>query len=427
VRVIIVGAGLGGIAAAIELQRHGIGEVTLLEAAPELGGTWFHNTYPGAACDVPSHLYSYSFAQRKDWSRLCSPQEEILDYVRGVAGAHGVAPKVVTGAKVVRAAWDEGWTVTTEDGTERTADALIVATGQLHQPATPRIPGDFTGHVFHSARLDHDYDLTGKRVAVIGTGASAVQFVPEIAPKVGKLHVFQRSGNWFLPRRNRPYPAWWKTLIRLAPGLQEFRRRFVYNYGESLTAMIRHPKTVGRLGWLRSMAFMRWQLKDPEVRRKVWPDYTFGCKRVLFSSHWLPALQRQNVEVITDAVTALEGNAVIAADGTRREVDCVIWATGFKTNDFMLPMEIAGRGGRTIAAAWDGAPRAHLGITVPGFPSLFLMYGPNTNTSGGSIIAYEEAQAAYIRQALDLVRDGGAIEVREAVAAASDRETQQRF
>jgi cation diffusion facilitator CzcD-associated flavoprotein CzcO len=202
VRVIIVGAGFGGLAAAIELSRHGFDDVTLLEAAPELGGTWFHNTYPGAACDVPSHLYSYSFAQRKDWSRLCSPQPEILDYAREVAAKHGVTTRVVTNAKVTAASWDsDHWTVTTEDGTEREAEGLIVATGQLNQPAYARIPGDFTGHQFHSARWDHDYDLRGRRVAVIGTGASAVQFVPEIAKTVGKLHVFQRSGNWFLQRK----------------------------------------------------------------------------------------------------------------------------------------------------------------------------------------------------------------------------------
>jgi cation diffusion facilitator CzcD-associated flavoprotein CzcO len=425
-RVIIVGAGFGGIAAAIELRGH---DVTLLEAADELGGTWFHNTYPGAACDVPSHLYSFSFAQRKDWTRLCSPQPEILDYIRGVARAHGVTDRVVTGARVTACAYDEAsctWTVTTDDGTEREADAVIVATGQLHQPAYPRIEGSFEGHQFHSAQWDHDYDLRGKEVAVVGTGASAVQFVPEIAPLVGRLHVFQRSGNWFLPRRNRPYPPWYRWLFRLVPGLQAYRRWFVFQYGESLTAMIRHPRTVGLLGRARAWAFMRWQLRDPEVRRKAWPDYTFGCKRVLFSSHWLPALQRPNVELITEAVTGLTADGVTTADGTHRKVDCVIWGTGFRTNDFMLPMEVTGAGGRTLADFWGGAPRAHMGIAVPGFPSLFLMYGPNTNTSGGSIIAYEEAQAAYIRQAIELAGDG-AVDVRADVAEGWDRETQARF
>jgi cation diffusion facilitator CzcD-associated flavoprotein CzcO len=424
-KVIIVGAGFGGMAAAVALRDH---DVALLEAAPELGGTWFQNTYPGAACDVPSHLYSFSFAQRKDWTRLCSPQEEILDYMRGVARDQGIAERVVGNARVTACAYDETrhvWTVTCEDGSKREADAVVIATGQLHQPAYPRLAGRdaFAGHQFHSAEWDHGYDLTGKSVAVVGTGASAVQFAPEIAPQVGRLHVFQRSGNWFLPRRNRPYPAWFRWLVRTIPGLQAFRRRFIFNYGESLTAMIRHPRTLGLIGRARSAALMRWQLRDPEVRRKAWPDYTFGCKRVLFSSYWLPMLQRPNVELITEAVTGLTADGVMTEDGTHRRVDCIIWATGFRTNDFMLPMEVRGAGGVTLADYWGGAPRAHLGITVPGFPSLFLMYGPNTNTSGGSIIAYEEAQAAYVRQAIEL----GIVEVLPEVAEASDRETQARF
>ncbi len=433
-KVIVVGAGIGGLAVAIELEQHGFDDVELLEASDGLGGTWHFNTYPGAACDVPSHLYSFSYAQRRDWSRLCSPQPEILDYVRGVAAEHGVDRKVVTNARVTDCTYDASafrWTVTTEDGARREADAVVIATGQLHQPAFPRVPGaeTFKGHAFHSAAWDHDYDLTGKRVAVIGTGASAVQFVPEIAPHVQQLHVFQRSPNWFMPRRNRPYPGLVKQAIQRLPGVQEFRRRFVFNYGESLTLMIRHPRTWGRIGALRSRAFMRWQLRDPEVRRKAWPDYTFGCKRVLFSSHWLPALQRHNVELITEPAAGVTETGVTTPDGIHREVDCIIWGTGFRTNDFMLPMEVRGADGQTLADVWAGAPRAHLGISVPGFPSLFLIYGPNTNTSGGSIIAYEEAQAAYVRQALEHVRDSGAsaIEVREEVAATSDRETQERF
>jgi cation diffusion facilitator CzcD-associated flavoprotein CzcO len=215
----------------------------------------------------------------------------------------------------------------------------------------------------------------------------------------------------------------------LVPGLQRFRRRFIYDYGESLTLMIRHPRTWGRIGHLRSALFMRAQLRDPVVRRKAWPDYTFGCKRILFSSDFLPALQRPNAELVTDAIAGMTERGIVTADGVEREVDCVIYGTGFRTNDFMLPMEIAGSGGRTIAEAWADGPSAHLGITVPGFPSLFLMYGPNTNTSGGSIIVYEEAQAGYIRQALDRVRRSGAaaIEVLPEVAAASDRELQARF
>ncbi len=429
--VVIVGAGIGGIAAAIELRRHGYTDVTVLERAPGVGGTWRYNDYPGCACDVPSHLYSFSFAQRRDWSRLCSPQEEILDYLTSVAREHGVDGLVVYGADVVSCGWDGRWTVSCADGRTWNADAVIIATGQLHQPAIPRIEGfeEFAGHSFHSARWDHDYDLSGKRVAVVGTGASAVQFVPEIAKRAGRLYVFQRTGNWFLPRRNRAYPRSVRALIRYVPGVQAFRRRFMYYYAESLTMMIRHPRTLGQIGRLRSAVFMRWQLRDPVVRRKAWPGYTFGCKRVLFSSHFLPALQRPNVELVVDPVTRLVPTGIETTDGAVRELDCVIWGTGFRTTEFMFPMEITGAGGRSLRAEWAGGAHAHLGMCVPGFPSLFLIYGPNTNTSGGSIVFYEEAQAAYIRQALSAVRarGGGAIEVRSEVEAASDREVQERF
>jgi cation diffusion facilitator CzcD-associated flavoprotein CzcO len=438
--VLIVGAGFGGIAAAIELRAHGIDDVTILEKAPDLGGTWFYNSYPGAACDVPSHLYSFSYAQRRDWSRLCSPQAEIHAYLHGVARDHGIDRLVRTSTTVTACTWDAArcrWSVETAEGPTHEADVLIVATGQLDQPARPAIDGaeSFAGHSFHSAEWDHDYPLAGKRVAVIGTGASAVQFVPEIAPAVKHMSVFQRTGNWFLPRQNRRYPAAVKAAIELIPGLQAFRRRFIFEYGESLTLAIRHPGTIGRLGAARSAAFMRSQLKDPAVRAKAWPDYTFGCKRVLFSSHFLPALQRHNVELVTDAIASIAPNGIRTAgssseeDGVLREVDCIIWATGFKTNDFMFPMRIAGVDGLELREYWSGGAHAHLGMSVPGFPNMFVMYGPNTNTSGGSIIVYLEAQAGYIRQALEQLRNraAGALEVRAEVEAASDRALQARF
>ena len=432
--VLIIGAGFGGIGAAIELQKHGFRDITILDAAPELGGTWFHNTYPGSACDVPSHLYSYSFEQRTHWSRLCSPQDEILAYLREVAHDYGVDRLVEHDSVVSACTWsDEAcrWTVETEDGRSYEADSVIVATGQLNSPAFPRLPGreDFAGHEFHTARWDHDYDLRGKRVAVIGTGASSVQAVPEIVDQVERLVVFQRTGNWFLPRNTKPYSRAFKWMIRNVPGVQAFRRRFIYNYGESLTMMIRHPRTIGRFGHLRSTIFMRGQLKDRELRRRIWPDYTFGCKRVLFSSDFLPALQHPNAEVVTDSIAEMTREGIVTSEGKLHEVDCVIYATGFRTTEFMFPMEITGAEGVSLRETWAEGAHAHLGISVPGFPSLFLIYGPNTNTSGGSIIAYGEAQARYIRQALQLVRDRGAggIAVRPDVEAAADRETQARF
>jgi cation diffusion facilitator CzcD-associated flavoprotein CzcO len=365
---------------------------------------------------------------------MCSPHDEILAYLQGVAREHGVDRLVVPGTDVSAVRWDDEasrWTVSSADGGSWEADAVIVATGQLHQPRMPAIEGldEFGGRTFHSAGWDHHYDLRGKRVAVIGTGASAIQFIPHVAEQAAKLHVFQRTGNWFMARKNREYPDWFKNLLQRIPGLQALRRKYIYNYAEALTMMIRNPRTWGRIGWLLSSAFMRSQLKDPGVRRKAWPDYTFGCKRILFSSEFLPTLQRPNVELVTDPIARITEHGIVSADGAERELDCIIYATGFRTTEFMFPMQISGMGGRTLSEAWAAGPHAHLGIAVPGFPSLFFMYGPNTNTSGGSIIFYEETQAGYIRQALEQVRMRGAaaIEVRAEVEAASDRELQARF
>jgi cation diffusion facilitator CzcD-associated flavoprotein CzcO len=431
---VIIGAGFGGIAAAIELKQQGFDEVEILEAGPNLGGTWLFNTYPGAACDVPSHLYSYSFAQRRDWERLCPTQPAILDYIRSVAAEHGIDRLVSFNTKVASCSWNDStdaWTIRSEDGRTFHADSVVIATGQLHKPLYPSVPGigNFAGHSFHSAQWDHDYDLSGKRVAVIGTGASAVQFVPEIAKTVGRLTVFQRTGNWFMPRKNRVYPKPLAFAIRWIPGVQAFRRRFIYWYGESLTLMIRHPRTLGRVGKLLSSRHMRSQIKDPQLRAKIWPNYTFGCKRVLFSSFFLPALERPNVELVTEAVEAVTGKGIRTTDGREIELDCIIYGTGFRTNDFMFPMEVTGRSGRSLRDAWSLGPHAHLGMTVHGFPSMFLMYGPNTNTSGGSILVYLEAQARYIASGLTAVRDRGcaAVDLRPEVESASDRATQDNF
>jgi len=433
-RIVIVGAGFGGISAAIELRRHGFDDITILEKAAGLGGTWFYNSYPGAACDVPSHLYSFSYEQRRDWSRLCSPQAEILRYLRDVADERGITDLIRFSQPVSECAFDPEsgrWTVRTEPGAAYEADALILATGQLSRPSVPALPGleDFAGHSFHSARWDHDYDLTGRRVAVVGTGASAVQFVPEVARVAARLSVFQRTGNWFLPRRNRVYSRLVRSAIRYVPGLQRLRRTFLFEYCESLTLAIRHPRTIGRVAALRSAAFMRRQLPDPELRRRAWPDYTFGCKRILFSSHYLPTLGRPNVDLVTEPIAEVTPAGLRTADGREHPVDCIIWGTGFKATEFVAPMVVRGGAGETLEDVWRDGAHAHLGMSVPGFPSMFLMYGPNTNTSGGSIIFYLEAQAAYIRQALEHLRAGGhrVLDIRPDVEAASDRELQARF
>ena len=361
--VVVIGAGIGGLCAAIELRRHGFEDVTILEKAADLGGTWFYNNYPGSACDVPSHLYSFSFAQRRDWPRLCSSQDEILRYLHDVARDHDVDRLVVPNTHVTSCVWNDeasGWTVTSADGRAWEADALVIATGQLHQPAFPDLEGgdEFAGHCFHSSQWDYDYDLRERRVAVVGTGASAVQLVPEVVAQAAQVTVFQRTGNWFLPRTNRAYPRFVRAILRHVPGVQRFRRRFLYQYGELLTLMIRHPRTLGRIGRARSALFMRRQVRDAAIRRKIWPAYTFGCKRVLFSSAFLPALQCPHVELVTEEIERLTPTTIVTADGSERAVDCIIYATGFRTKDFMLPMHVAGIGGRTLREAWAAGPRA---------------------------------------------------------------------
>ncbi len=404
IRVLIVGAGFGGVAAAIELRRHGFEDVTILERAPDLGGTWFHNSYPGCACDVPSHLYSFSYAQRRDWTRLCSPQAEIHDYLRDVAREHGIEPLIRTNTTVASCRWDEDagrWSVDTREGSSYEADAIVLATGQLDEPSIPDLPGagDFAGHSFHSARWDHDYDLRGMRVAVIGTGASAVQFVPRIAPVCARLEVFQRTGNWFLPRKNLVYPRALRALIERVPVIQRMRRRYMFEYTEGLTLSIRHPRTVGRLLAARSARFMRSQLKDPEVRAKAWPHYAFGCKRVLFSSDFLPALQQPHARLITEPIEAFEPAGVRTADGELHELDCVIWATGFRTTEFVRGIEVIGAGGVNLHERWAGAPHAHLGMVVPRSPACSLCTGrTRTPRAGRSSSTWRRRPATSARR-----------------------------
>ena len=431
---LIVGAGFGGLAAAIECKDHGLKHIEIIDAASGVGGTWRLNTYPGAACDVPSHLYSYSFAQRRDWKSLCPAQPDILSYIEDVVREKGLHGLITPDTRATACSWDQDsalWTTTTNTGRSISSRVVILATGQLHQPSTPDIEGaeDFAGEMFHSAEWNHDINLANKRVAVVGTGASAVQFVPEVAETAAHLDVYQRSGNWFMPRRNSSYPQPLALAIRWIPGVQTFRRGFVFRYGEALTLMIRHPRTWGLLGRLRSTLFMRWQIKDPVLRTKLWPDYTFGCKRVLFSSFFLPALQRPNVDLLTEPISSITPTGIVTSDGVEHSTDVLIWGTGFKTTDFMFPMKITGRSGKRLEDAWANGPHAHLGITVPEFPSLFIMYGPNTNTSGGSILVFLEAQAGYIRQAILATnsRRAAAVEVKPEVELQSDLDTQASF
>jgi len=432
--VVVVGAGFGGIATANALHRAGIDDFVVLERAGDLGGVWRENTYPGAACDIPSHLYSYSYAQRRDWSRPCPRQPEILDYLHDVAEGQGIANRIETHTEVTSTTFDERtarWTVQTAGGERIDARAVVVACGQLSRPFTPAIAGheEFAGTTFHSARWDHSFDARGKRIAVIGTGASAVQFVPEIAEEAARVDVYQRTPPWMLPRRNNDYAPWAKRLIERVPGLQWIRRKGMLAFCESgISGQTRVPAIRASMR-LWSSVFMRRQVRDPQLRRRIWPDYPIGCKRVLFSSKYLPALQRRNVELVTEPIDHIAADGPVTADGTAREVDCIVWGTGFKAHEFVAPMEVHGRDGRVLADQWKDGARAHLGVQVTGFPNLFLIYGPNTNLGFGSIVLMIEAQVTYVIDALRTLRQShaDALDIRPEVQEASTERVQEQL
>lgn len=440
-KVAVVGAGVSGIETAHRLKQAGH-DFTVFERSGDVGGVWHDNTYPGAACDVPSYLYSFSWAQRRDWSRPCSPQAEIQRYLRRVVEDDGLLPRFRFGCEVEEVRWDERaltWTLTFASGETHTADALVLACGQLNRPAYPEVEGAerFAGPAFHSARWDHDVDLAGRRVAVIGTGASAIQFVPVLVERAARVDLYQRSAPYLLPRRNPVYPKAVRAAISHVPGLQTLRRYGMWGVMETFILGYTKVKPLKAAFRLWSAAFMRMQLRDREVRRKVWPRHAFGCKRILFSSSYLPALQRPNVDVVVERIARIEPDAVVTEDGRRREVDAIVWGTGFHAAEPVVPMRVHGRDGVELQQAWSDGARAHLGLTVAGFPNLFLMYGPNTNLGVGSIIVMIEAQAGYVVSALSLLRGGGgagagagerrALDVRPEVERASTDAVQQRL
>ncbi|WP_330252098.1 NAD(P)/FAD-dependent oxidoreductase [Nocardia sp. NBC_00565] len=424
--VIIIGAGFGGIGMAIELRRNGFDDIAILERGADIGGVWRENTYPGAACDVPSPLYSFSYEPKPDWPQRYSGQAAIHDYLRGVAERHRLLDAIRFGAEVTDAEFDDGsgrWTVRTTDGTARTADVLIPAVGQLSRPALPSIPGidTFTGQAFHSAEWDHGVELTGKRVACIGTGASAIQYIPQIQPRVEHLTLFQRTPAWVLPKFDTDYTPIQHKLFARLPGALLVERFGWWAIAEFVAlGLVEFPWIVRLVGRIATK-HLEEQVPDPQLRAKLTPDYPIGCKRGLFSNDYYPALTESNVLVETTAITEIVPNGVRTADGAVHEADVIIYGTGFKGTEFLWPMNIYGRAGGKLSDAWQGGAHAYCGITVPDFPNLFLVYGPNTNLGVGSIIYMIESQARYIRQAVQLLaaRPGHVLEVRP--------ETEERF
>jgi cation diffusion facilitator CzcD-associated flavoprotein CzcO len=432
--VAVIGTGFGGLAAVIELKKRGFDDVVVLEKADDVGGVWRENTYPGAACDVPSPFYSYSFERNPRWPHRFSRQPAILDYIRHVADKYDVRRHIRFETEVTAASYDADagkWTVELSTGDPVVVDVLVSAVGQLSRPAYPDIAGadTFAGPNFHSASWDHDVDLTGKRVAVIGTGASAIQFVPEIQPQVAQMTVFQRTPPYIIPRPDREFSQLHHKVFERVPATQLVERGTWYGVGEGLSFAWVYSKPLAAAIRLRSKLHMRRLTKEkPGLFETVWPDYQIGCKRILFSDDYLPALAQPNVDVVTDRIAEITPTGVVTADGGEHEADVIIWGTGFKATEFLAPMSIKGSDGRDLHDDWREGARAYYGMTVSHFPNLFVMYGPNTNTGGGSIIYFLEAQAKYLGDYVaHLATAGAPLTVRPEVEQEYDDHTQARL
>ena len=432
-RVAIIGAGFSGIGMAGRLLREGIDDFVVLERADEVGGTWRDNTYPGCQCDIPSVLYSFSFMPNPDWSRAYPLQAEIREYLRRCAHELGVMPHIRFGCEGLGASWNDAehhWELETSQG-PMTATVLVGGMGGLTEPKLPEIAGveSFDGTIFHSSRWNHEHDLTGKRVAVIGTGASAIQFVPEIQPRVGELHLFQRTPAWVMPDPDRPLGERERRLYRTHPAAQRAMRTLTYLAMELTVFGTIIDRRLAKLLQRVAERHLEREVRDPELRTKLTPSYTIGCKRITMSNSYYRALTQPNAEVVTDAITEIRPDSIVTADGTEREVDTIILGTGFKIFDNPGMAMIRGRNGQTLTEQWQGSPRAYLGTAVPGFPNLFFIVGPNSAGGFNSIIFTSEAHINYVICALrEMERQGvDAIEVRPEVYEAFNRDTEHRL
>ncbi|OBK83028.1 flavin-containing monooxygenase [Mycolicibacter sinensis] len=433
-RALIIGTGFSGLGMGIALQQQGV-DYIILEKADEIGGTWRDNTYPGAACDVPAHLYSFSFEPKPDWRHLFSYQPEIFDYLKAVADKYDLRRRIVFGAKVNRAYWDDDqyrWHVFTESGQEYVAQFLISGAGALHIPSIPEIDGlsEFGGAAFHSAQWNHDVDLTGKRVAVVGTGASAIQLVPEIVGRVAELQLYQRTPAWVLPRNNFAFPTVVKQVFRFVPGARAALRAGMYWGAEGgAYALNRRPwllkgvELVGR-------RYIRREISDPRVRRKLTPDYRAGCKRLLGSADYYRAIENPKTELVTESIARITGNGIVAADGTEREVDVIVFATGFHVTDSYRYINLKGRDGEDLVDRWNREGiAAHRGITVAGMPNAFFLLGPNTGLGHTSVVFMIESQIHYVAEAIKTVDAAGAAAIapRRAAQDAFNAEVQRKL
>ncbi|MGZ4648510.1 MAG: flavin-containing monooxygenase [Blastococcus sp.] len=431
VRVAVIGGGFAGLGTAVRLRQEGVQDFVLLERGPGIGGTWRDNTYPGCACDVPSHLYSFSFAPNPDWSRSFSPQPEIHAYLERVAREQGVLPHCRFGVELEAADWDDAaglWRLRTSAG-DLTAQVVVAGCGGLVEPRLPDTEGlaSFEGTAFHSARWDHDADLAGKRVVVVGTGASAIQFVPHLQRQAAHVTVLQRTPPWVLPRRDRRLTAAERAVYRHVPGAQKVARGAIFGLRELNLLAFTGKGRMRALAEKQALQHLASAVPDPALRAVLTPDYRIGCKRVLLSNDYYPALAQDNVTVVPHALERVLPHGVVAADGSTHEADVLVFGTGFQVMDIPVAHRLTGRTGQTLADAWGSSPQAHRGTTVTGFPNLFVLLGPNTALGHSSVVLMIESQIAYVMAALRSMAalDARSVEVREAAQRAWDAEVQQ--
>lgn len=433
VRVAIVGTGFGGLGTAVALKRAGIEDFVLLERAHEVGGTWRANTYPGCQCDVPSTLYSFSFAPNPEWTRTYPLQSEIWDYLRGVARDYGLEAHLRFGHDVKAGRWDENrkrWLLETTGG-DFTAQLVVLGVGALSEPSIPPLPGleDFEGAIFHSANWDHEHDLRGERVAVIGTGASAIQFVPEIQPEVSELQIYQRTAPWIMPHPDRAVTRWERALWRAFPRTQHLWRAGVYAARETMVlGLTRDPRLMAGMEMV-ARQHLRSQVPDPDLRSKLRPRYRLGCKRILVSENYYPAVCEDNVEVVTGGVKQVRPHSIVGLDGVERAVDTIICGTGFLVTSPPSAAYVRGRGGRRLSEAWRETMSAYLGTTIAGFPNAFMLTGPNTGLGHSSMVYMIESQINYVVDALQTMDRLGvdAVDVRPEVQDAYNVELQRKL
>ncbi len=427
--IAILGAGLGGLGMAMRLRAEGEDSFVVLEKADRVGGTWRDNVYPGAACDVQSHLYWFSFDRQPDWSRLYPLQPEIQANIERLTAEHGIVPHIRFNTEITWVRWDQDaalWRLRTAAGEEFRARTVVAAWGQLNRPKFD-MPGveSFAGDWFHSARWRHDVALDGRRVACVGNGPSAAQLIPEVAPRAGRLLVFQRSPNYVVPRLDRPYDEAERRMFIAEPEKYQESREGFYLEHETWYGAMRQGTETAAAFTAAARAQLEAQVADPVLRERLWPDYPIGCKRIIISDDFYPALVRPNVELVTDAFERIEPQGIRTVDGRLHEVDVIAYATGFETKSFLGPVEVIGRGGYSLREAWQDGPEAYLGMSIAGFPNFFMLYGPNTNLGHNSILLMLECQYDYVLQAMRASREAGhALDVRPEVMTGFNRDLQ---